>query len=168
MVRVAAGGFGELLNVPVGNVYAIPESKLADEFWLVEPVACVVNGMDRCGVRVGDRVAFVGCGYMGMMFLQTMAHMAVVDIIAIDIYPKKLNLAKKSGATQADNPTDKNFREIEEQLFKSGHRRGGRFNRCRKRFANFNPHRPQWRRNQPIRLESRDDFGGWRCLVSNT
>ena len=55
--RVAGGGFATLRNLSATRVYKIPESELADEFWVVEPVSCAVTGLDHCRLRPGDRVA---------------------------------------------------------------------------------------------------------------
>ncbi|NJN82836.1 MAG: alcohol dehydrogenase catalytic domain-containing protein, partial [Caldilineaceae bacterium] len=65
--RVAGGGFATLRNLSAERVYKIPDSTLADDFWIVEPVSCVVTGLDHCRLRPGDRVVVLGCGFMGLM-----------------------------------------------------------------------------------------------------
>src|SRR4029453_13739180 len=68
--RVAGGGFATLRNLAADRLYKIPESTLADEYWVVEPVSCAVTGLDHCHLKPGDRVAVVGCGFMGLLFIR--------------------------------------------------------------------------------------------------
>ena len=44
--RIAGGGFATLRNLAATQVYKIPDSSLADEYWVVEPVSCAVTGID--------------------------------------------------------------------------------------------------------------------------
>ena len=83
--RVVGGGFARLRNTPVRSLYRIQDSELADEQWVVEPVSCVVTGMDVCRLRAGERIAMVGCGFMGLMMLQGLAGVGADQIIALDI-----------------------------------------------------------------------------------
>lgn len=101
--RVAGGGFASVRNLAVDRVYKIPESDLADEHWVVEPVACVVTGLDHCRLRPGDRVVLIGCGFMGLMLLQGLLHSFAERVIAMDIAPERLALAKKLGAHEIYN-----------------------------------------------------------------
>lgn len=98
--RVACGGFHKLANYPVEGAYKIPETDIPDEHWLVEPVACVVNGVDHCHLRAGDRVAVVGCGFMGLVFLQILARSYTDCIIGLDLEASRLELAQSFGVDE--------------------------------------------------------------------
>lgn len=114
--RVAGGGFAGLQNVSAGNIIRIPDSELADEHWIVEPVACVVTGVDTCNLRPADRVALVGCGYMGLMILQVLLHSYADQVVALDVDDNRLELARKLGAIEAYNTSDAAFDDIKRDL----------------------------------------------------
>lgn len=95
--RVAGGGFATLFNRAAAKTYKLPPSDLADQYWLVEPVSCVVTGLDTARLRAGDRVAVIGCGFMGLMLLQLLARSACAEVIALDVNPARLALAREFG-----------------------------------------------------------------------
>jgi threonine dehydrogenase-like Zn-dependent dehydrogenase len=104
--RVAGGGFATLRNLPASSVYKIPESnKLADEFWVVEPVSCVVTGLDHCRLKPGDRVAVIGTGFMGLLILQGLLRSSLGQLVAIDVVQSRLELAQKLGVKTIYNST---------------------------------------------------------------
>ena len=114
--RVAGGGFGRLRNMPANRLYRIPESNLEDQHWIVEPVSCVVTGMDHCRLRAGERLAMVGCGFMGLMMIQGLAGAGADQLIALDIDDARLALALEMGATEAHNVTSADFDAVRQDL----------------------------------------------------
>ena len=114
--RVAGGGFGRLRNAPARSVYPIPDSDLDDPHWIVEPVSCVVTGMDHCQLRAGERLAMVGCGFMGLMMIQGLAGVGADQLIALDIDDGRLELAREMGATEAHNVTSPEFAKARAEL----------------------------------------------------
>jgi threonine dehydrogenase-like Zn-dependent dehydrogenase len=101
--RVTGGGFATVRNVPADSAYLIPNSDLADAYWTVEPVSCVVTGVDHTQLRLGDRLAVIGCGYMGLMLIQCLANSFAEALVCIDIVPERLELAREYGASQVLN-----------------------------------------------------------------
>ncbi len=101
--RVAGGGFATVRNFASDRVYPIPPSNLADEHWIVEPVACAVTGIDHTNLQAGDTVALVGCGFMGQLILQGLLHSPVGRLNAIDIAADRLQLARDQGAQETFN-----------------------------------------------------------------
>ena len=114
--RVAGGGFATLRNIPVERAYHIPDSDLPDEFWMVEPVSCVVTGLDHCRLRPGDRVVVIGCGFMGLMLLQGLLHSFAGEVIAIDIVPERLALAQQLGVGEVHNGAEIDATELAASL----------------------------------------------------
>ena len=114
--RVAGGGFGRLRNLPANRVYKIPESPLLDQHWIVEPVSCVVTGMDHCYLKAGERLAMVGCGFMGLMMIQGLAGAGADQLIALDIDDRRLQLALEMGATEAHNTQSEGFADVRADL----------------------------------------------------
>ena len=99
-------GFDGLKNCPTDRIYVLPESDIADEYWLVEPVSCVVTGLDTAPLLPADNVVVIGCGFMGLMFIQALSRFYTNDLIAIDLVENRLNLAKSLGAEITYNPKE--------------------------------------------------------------
>ena len=114
--RVVGGGFAQVRNAPVTSLYRVPDSNLADHHWIVEPVSCVVTGIDRCELKAGERLAMVGCGFMGLMMLQGLRGVGADQIVALDIDDRRLELALEMGATEAHNVVSDGFDDIRREL----------------------------------------------------
>ena len=82
------------------EVAVIPEGPLPVHLWIVEPVACVVNGLLYAGIQPGDRVAVVGAGYMGLLFVQGLRRSLTGCITAFDVDSRRLELAQQLGADE--------------------------------------------------------------------
>ena len=117
-MRVAsvALGFDGIKNCSTEDLYVLPESDIADEYWLVEPVSCVVTGLDTAPLRPADNVAVIGCGFMGLMFVQALSQFYTSDLIAIDPVEKRLRLAKSFGAEFTYNPKKIDASELVSEL----------------------------------------------------
>jgi threonine dehydrogenase-like Zn-dependent dehydrogenase len=94
-------GFSELQTRSASGLYVLPKSERPLHNWIVEPVSCVVTGLDHCKLKAGDRVAVVGCGFMGQMFVQALSRSLLDRLIAIDVDPARLQMARQFGATDA-------------------------------------------------------------------
>jgi L-iditol 2-dehydrogenase len=64
---------------------------------LVEPLACVVRGMDACAVQPGDVVVVIGTGPIGLMFVN-LARGRGARVIAVGRHPQRLEKAREVGA----------------------------------------------------------------------
>ena len=109
-------GFDGIKNCSTEDLYVLPESDIADEYWLVEPVSCVVTGLDNAPLRPADNVAIIGCGFMGLMFVQALSRFYTNDLIAIDLVEKRLKLAKSQGAQLTYNPKEIDASELISEL----------------------------------------------------
>lgn len=82
--------------------------KIADgislELALSEPIACTTNAVMKANIHLGDIVALVGVGFMGLIMLQELKLVGAKQIIAIDIREDMLKLAKELGADVVLNP----------------------------------------------------------------
>jgi S-(hydroxymethyl)glutathione dehydrogenase / alcohol dehydrogenase len=57
--------------------------------------------LNTAGVRPGDSVAVVGCGGVGLNVIQGARIAGASTIVAVDVVPEKLDLARELGATEA-------------------------------------------------------------------
>jgi len=70
---------------------------------VVTGAGAVINSAQ---VRVGETVAVIGCGGVGLSAIQGAKLSGALRIIAVDLQPGKLELARKLGATDTVNPAD--------------------------------------------------------------
>lgn len=79
------------------KVSVIPDNPIPLKYWVVEPVVCIVNGLQYAGIQPGDSVALVGTGFMGLIFAQALAKTLAKEVIAFDIDEKRLTMARDFG-----------------------------------------------------------------------
>lgn len=96
-------GYAEYARVNQRYVTRIPEG-VAIEQALGEPLACVLSGARRTPVELGDTVAVVGLGFMGLLTLQAIRLRGPVRLIAIDPRPEALQMASRLGADEVMTP----------------------------------------------------------------
>lgn len=92
------GAFAEYLTVPQHILYRLPEGVSYEQASLVEPLSIAFHAVGITPININDTVAVVGCGMIGLLVIQSLRLAGCGDIIALDIDPKKLDLAKKVGA----------------------------------------------------------------------
>lgn len=80
------------------SVEKIPAEVSEYQFWISEPVACVVNMLRQLQIEPGDRVVLIGCGYMGLLILQGLPDSYIERIVAIDVDEERCRLAERYGA----------------------------------------------------------------------
>ena len=99
------GAFAETISVHQDRVITLPDGVDFSEA-IVEPVGCLVSGLDRTAIRIADEVAIVGCGFMGLALLQLVRWRGVRRIIAIDPREEALAAARQFGADEVILPAD--------------------------------------------------------------
>jgi len=66
---------------------------------MVEPLACVLRGLEETGLRAGDTLTVIGLGPIGLMFVR-LAKLAGARVIAVGRRPTQLARAEGMGANQ--------------------------------------------------------------------
>jgi len=87
----------------VAHVQPIPEGVSFEVGCLYEPLGCAVWAALYMGVKLGDIVAVNGVGFAGNILLQGAIKSGASEMIAVDVEPTKLEIAKKLGATHVIN-----------------------------------------------------------------
>jgi len=96
-------GYAEQVAVPACQVFPIWDSVSHAEA-MAEPISCTTNGVIRAGIELGDTVAVVGTGFMGLILLQQILLKGPAKVIAIDVRDEMLAMAKQLGADTTLNP----------------------------------------------------------------
>ncbi|WP_010268328.1 zinc-dependent alcohol dehydrogenase family protein [Paenibacillus senegalensis] len=94
------GSMAEYVKVSADKLVAIPDSMSEEEAAFIEPMACVVQAMNRLKMEVASRVLLFGAGAMGLQLVQAMAQAGASELVVVDISQKKLDLALQLGATK--------------------------------------------------------------------
>lgn len=92
--------------VPAYQAAKIPDQSADLVPWVIEPVACAVHGAQASGFRLGDKVALLGCGYMGLLLLQAMPRETFARLVVADPNTGRLGLARGFGAQETCNPEE--------------------------------------------------------------
>ena len=95
------GHMAEFSIQPASSLINLPEDDVPDHEFMIEPAACCANAVDISPVHPGERVALVGCGYMGSILLQLLAMSPAREVVVFEQRPESLayaeSLPRRSG-----------------------------------------------------------------------
>src|SRR6202167_6302553 len=104
------GAYAEYIRIPARivekNMYEMPEHVSYQDAALVEPLACVLRGLEETGVKAGDTVDIIGLGPIGMMFVRVAKSIYNARVIAIGRRQTQLDRALKMGADETVENSD--------------------------------------------------------------
>lgn len=105
------GAYAEYVRVPAPivalNTYRLPDHVSYQEAAAMEPLSTVVHGQRVLGIQPGERVAIMGAGGpIGLMHLQMAKARGASEIIAVDLKPARLAIARELGATHIINAAE--------------------------------------------------------------
>ena len=101
----AEGSWAEYMKFPANAInYQVPKTIKPEHAALIEPLACAIHAVERGDIQLGDVVVIAGLGPIGMCMLQVARLKSPGMLIALDLQPKRLALAKELGADLALNP----------------------------------------------------------------
>ena len=95
------GAYAEYTIIPSRivreNVMEIPHDLSFLDAALVEPLACVLRGIEETGASAGDTAVVIGCGPIGLKFIRILSCRGV-RVIAVGRRKSQLDTAKRMGA----------------------------------------------------------------------
>ena len=91
------GGFAERVPVPAKVVYPIGDLPF-EQAVFIEPLSCVVYGLQRATPALGDRVLIFGAGPIGLLLMQTVRRAGAAQVVVTDLQQERLELAARLGA----------------------------------------------------------------------
>lgn len=93
----ADGGFAEYVAVPAHTVRAIPAGLTLQRAALVEPLAVAVHAVSVSDLRVGDTVAVLGAGPVGILTAQVARLAGALQVFVSEVSPRRLSIARELG-----------------------------------------------------------------------
>ena len=100
------GAYAEYIRIPGPivrqNLLEIPDHIPFTDAALVEPLACVLRGLEETGLQAGDTLGLIGMGPVGLMFIR-LAKARGARVIAVGKRKSQLEAAKRMGADEIVN-----------------------------------------------------------------
>jgi L-iditol 2-dehydrogenase len=110
------GSFAERTVVPQRALYHVPPGLPDRAGVLAEPLSCALYAHDRGRLKVGDRVAVIGAGTIGLLLVMLARRAGASLVVVSDPNPRKRELALSVGADVAVDPTTEHAAERIRQL----------------------------------------------------
>ena len=124
----AGGGYAEYVRVMpfvLPGVVKIPSNNSFLEGAMLEPVNTVLKAVNRLRLLKGDSVLVAGQGPIGLMFTRLLA-LRGMRVVATDLIPQRLELARAFGAAAALQPGILNRGDAKSAEKRGGRKAGGR------------------------------------------
>jgi L-iditol 2-dehydrogenase len=111
------GALQEYVAHPADMCFKLPDKVSTKEGALVEPLAVGLYAVKQGQVRLGDSVIILGSGCIGLTTLLAAKASGAAQIVVADLYQKRLDLAKKLGATDTINVRAENIEKKIAEIF---------------------------------------------------
>lgn len=92
------GALQEYLICPARGCFPLPESLTLEEGALLEPLGVAIHAVDLGKIRVGQSVAVLGCGPIGLLVMKLAKLAGAGTLYALDQYDWRLEAARRWGA----------------------------------------------------------------------
>lgn len=101
------GAMAEYMRFPADAInHKVPRSLTPRQAAYIEPLACAIHAVQRGNIQFGDTVVVSGCGPLGLGMLAAARLKNPGCLVAIDLQPRRLEVARKCGADLLLNPLD--------------------------------------------------------------
>jgi L-iditol 2-dehydrogenase len=92
------GSLREFMIVPAVTCFPVPDSINDEAAAMLEPLGVALHAIDLAKIRLGDRVAILGTGPIGLLLVQAAKLTGAGEILVRDPLPWRVALAIKFGA----------------------------------------------------------------------
>jgi L-iditol 2-dehydrogenase len=98
------GAYAEYCRIPARivqqNTLLIPDHVSFQDAAMLEPLACVLRGIEELGIHPGDTTVVIGCGPIGLKFVRVLSHRGA-RVIALGKRSSQVQAAERLGAAVA-------------------------------------------------------------------
>lgn len=101
------GTLAKYYLMPEDFVVKLPDHVSLEEGALVEPLSVAVHAAKLAGIKFNSKVAVFGAGPVGLLAAGAANALGASQVLVVDIFDSKLELAKQMGATHVYNSLKK-------------------------------------------------------------
>jgi (R,R)-butanediol dehydrogenase / meso-butanediol dehydrogenase / diacetyl reductase len=105
------GGLAEFVKVPARMCVRLPDAIGDDEAALIETTEVAVRAVRKAAIRLGDSVAIIGDGAVGLITLQVARAAGATTVVLLGHRPARLDLGRRLGASAAIDTRDPAWRK---------------------------------------------------------
>lgn len=105
------GVFCEYVTHPASFTYPIGSGISFEEAALVEPLSVGFYAVRRAQVEPGQRALVLGSGPIGLVTLEVLLARGISEVMAVDVFPLRLEKAKELGAKYVVNAKEEDLLE---------------------------------------------------------
>jgi (R,R)-butanediol dehydrogenase/meso-butanediol dehydrogenase/diacetyl reductase len=103
---LGSGGYGPLTKITAPRLMRVPEELDDRQAASIEPMAVGFHAVKHSGLRLGDRVAIVGAGPIGLYTLQSALAAGAKRIVVAEPAAGRARIAKELGADSVLDPRE--------------------------------------------------------------
>ena len=108
------GGLADYVLAPaplvrLGHLLPVPPHLSLQLACLTEPLACVLNSLETCGLVAGSSLVIVGGGPMGLLHLLLARSLGAGTVIVSEPDEERAETARRLGATEVIDPRSRNL-----------------------------------------------------------
>lgn len=101
------GAMSEYMRFPADAInHKLPTALSTRQAVYIEPLACAIHAVQRGNIELGDTVVIAGCGSLGLGMVAAARLKNPGLLIALDLKPNRLEVARKCGADLTLNPQE--------------------------------------------------------------
>jgi len=105
------GAMAEYIVVKESNLLKLPENVDYESGAMTDPVSVALHAIGKANINAGQSAVVFGLGAIGLIAIQWLKILGCSEVIAVDIFQEKLDLAKKIGVDLAINAKNNNVIE---------------------------------------------------------
>jgi propanol-preferring alcohol dehydrogenase len=110
------GGYAEFVVVPESSVFLLPEEvPFTQGAILMCSSATSLHALHKTRLRAGETVAIFGIGGLGVSAVQLARSLGAAEVFAVDVNPRKLELAQRFDAIPIDAAAGNPVEQIRER-----------------------------------------------------
>lgn len=110
------GAMAEYAVIRADFAHPIPDHVSYELAALIEPLSVGIHASRLAGVQPGATVVIMGAGPIGQLALVAARHAGAERVVISDVYPKRLDVARQLGATEAVDVRNEDLRSVVDQL----------------------------------------------------
>ena len=111
------GALQEYVVHPADMCFKLPENVSTEEGALVEPLAVGMHAASQANVTLGNSVLILGSGCIGLVTMLSAKARGASKLVVVDLFQKRLDMAKKLGATEVINAKEENLVDRVREIF---------------------------------------------------